>query len=137
MTMNHARAYFPSSCSRMRTTTFEPMCPVRALLEISSQGFMKKSFLKQVDRGKKVVKYFQLISGLEEAFAPYALRLGGRTWMLNQGMERQLCDFLGTWRSPVVGGIYHDLPVRDGVLGVQNYPFSRCVVIQGELNRVN
>ena len=33
-TMNRARAYFPSLCSRTRTTTLEPMCHVRALIEV-------------------------------------------------------------------------------------------------------
>ena len=89
-TMNRARAYFPSLCSRVRTTTFEPMCPVRSLIEVSSQGLMKKSFVKNVNRGKKFERYFKRISWLEEAFAPYALRIGGRTWMLNQGMTRQV-----------------------------------------------
>ena len=44
-TMPNARAYFPSIYSRKGVTAFAPMCPMRALVQISSLGMMKKSFL--------------------------------------------------------------------------------------------
>ena len=106
-TREHARAYFPSLCCRARSTAFELMCPVRALIQGASQDLIQKSFLKAVNRGRKFTEYFQRISGLEETFAPYALRIGGRTWMLNQGMDRQFCDFLGVWKSPDASARYY------------------------------
>ena len=31
---------------------------------------------------------------------------GGRTWKLSNGMDRQLVDFLGTWKSPEASARY-------------------------------
>ena len=81
-TMDNARAYFPSLCSRTGNTVFETMCPVRSLIEVASLGMVKRSFLKYINRGKKFIEYFKRISGLSNEFVLYALRIGGRTWML-------------------------------------------------------
>ena len=106
-TMGDAMAFFPCLCSRTQATVFESMCPVRSLAEIATLGMVKRSFLKKMNKGKMFLKYFQWISGMEESFALYALRIGGRTWMLSQGMDRQFCDFLGTWKSPDASARYY------------------------------
>ena len=105
-TMQNARAYFPSLCSRKSSTPFAPMCPVRALVQISSRGKMRKAFLKSINKGKLSTKYLNRVSETTEAFALYSLRIGGRTWMLSEGMDRQFCDFLGTWKSPDASARY-------------------------------
>ena len=46
--------------------------------------------------------------------SPYALRIGGRTWYLTQGLERQLVDFLGTWVSPEASARYLAQKPRSG-----------------------
>ena len=40
-TMRHARAYFPSLCSRTKTTSYEPMFFMRSLVEVSSNCMVK------------------------------------------------------------------------------------------------
>ena len=52
-TMQNARAYFPSLCSRTKTTSYEPMCPMRSLVEVSSNCMVRKSFMKKINKGKK------------------------------------------------------------------------------------
>ena len=78
-TMCRARAYLPSLCSRTQLTGYEAMCPVRALTRIAERRCIKKGFLKKINRGKKFAEYLGHISGVEGEYAPYALRIGGRT----------------------------------------------------------
>ena len=100
-TMAFARAYYPSLCSLKTRSRFSAICPVKALIQIASHPMIKKSFMKKINSGKKFARYFQYISTTSaESFVPYALRIGGRTWLLSNGMDKQLCDFLGTWKSP-------------------------------------
>ena len=95
-TMRKARAYLPSLCSRERLTELEAMCPMRALTRVSGLNLVKKAFLKKVmRRGKEFTRYLSYISDVKDEYAPYALRIGGRTWFLNRGLDRQFCDFLG------------------------------------------
>ena len=106
-TMGNAMAYFPNLCSRTRNTSFEAMCPVRSLIEVASLGMVKRSFLKNINKGHKFIEYFKQISGLSNDFVLYGLRISGRTWMLSHGMDRQFCDFLGTWKSPDASARYY------------------------------
>ena len=106
-TMRIARAYFPSLCSRTRTTSYEHMCPMRSLVEVSSNCMVRKSFMKKINKGKKFSEYLKRVSEQFELFALYSLRIGGRTWMISEGMDRQFCDFLGTWKSPEASARYY------------------------------
>ena len=40
-------------------------------------------------------------------FSPHTLRIGGRTWYISQGMDRQFVDYLGTWVSPEASARYY------------------------------
>ena len=107
-TMPFARAYYPSLCSLETNSRFSAICPVKALIQVAEHGMVKDSFMKEINRGKKFAKYFQYISTTPaEAFVPYALRIGGRTWLLSKGMDKQFCDFLGTWKSPEASARYY------------------------------
>ena len=97
-TMSDARAYFPNLCNP--ATLFREMCPTRALLEITSRSLVKTGFLRTITRKKKLTIYLQQLLQVETDVAPYALRIGGRTWMISMGLDRQFVDYLGTWKSP-------------------------------------
>ena len=104
-TMRNAKAYFPTLC--MISPTFAPMCPTSALLEIVEKGWMKGFTFRSVASSKQIQKFLQDLCGTHVNIAPYALRIGGRTWLLTQGMDRQLVDFLGTWKSPEASARYY------------------------------
>ena len=107
-TMAFARAYYPSLCSREKRSRFSAMCPVKALTQVASHDMVKPSFMKKINSGKKFAQYFQYISSSPaDSFVPYALRIGGRTWLLSKGMDKQLCDFLGTWKSSEASARYY------------------------------
>ena len=107
-TMAFARAYYPSLCSREAKSRFSAICPVKTLIQVAGHGMVKKAFMKEINRGRKFANYFQYISTTPAAaFVPYALRIGGRTWMLSKGMNKQFCDFLGTWKSPEASARYY------------------------------
>ena len=85
-TMAFARAYYPSLCSRKTKSRYSAICPVKALLQVAGHGMVKNSFMKKINRGRKFANYFQYISTTPaEAFVPYALRIGGRTWLFIKG----------------------------------------------------
>ena len=73
---------------------------MRTLAEVARRGLVRRYFLKKINKGKSFINYLQKISGVDELYALYALRIGGRTWYLNHGLDRQFCDFLGVWKSP-------------------------------------
>ena len=104
--MQHALAYFPSLCSRGRNTILTRMCPVKALLGITTRNFVSGHFLKKGTTSTKLSGYLQRIAGSNTSVAPYALRIGGRTWKISNGMDRQMVDFLGTWKSPDASARY-------------------------------
>ena len=106
-TMKDAKAYLPLLASIERATEFSLICPILALLDISGRGLLKRRFLKGLNRKKRLTYYLQYITGLEHYIAPYALRIGGRTWLLAQGLDRQFVDFLGTWKSPEASARYY------------------------------
>ena len=104
-TMRSARAFFPNLCSPI--TEYTKMCPTRTLVEVASRGMMKGEFLKQLMKGSHLSKYLQEIANTESKIAPYALRIGARTWLISQGMDRQFVDYLGTWSSPEASARYY------------------------------
>ena len=103
-TMPHARAYLPNLSSP--PGRYSAMCPVAALLTLAEKDMIKANFLKKAGTGKKLKEYLQSIMNLESSVSPYALRIGGRTWYLSQGMDRQFTDYLGTWKSPEASARY-------------------------------
>ena len=102
-TMAKARAHFPLLSTNVLLSA---ICPVRALIDVSQRGLIKKGFLYTINKQQRLTKYLQSLTGLEQHIAPYAMRIGGRTWFLAQGMDRQLVDFLGTWKSPEASARY-------------------------------
>ena len=49
----------------------------------------------------------QEVCGTTACIAPYSLRIGGRTWLLTNGVDRQFADYLGTWASPDASARYY------------------------------
>ena len=67
---------------------------------------MVAGFLDKVGRGMALKEYLQKLIKCKATVSPYALRIGGRTWKLSNGMDRQLVDFLGTWKIPEASARY-------------------------------
>ena len=105
-TMRNARAYFPSLSSRAFNTNIVAICPVRALIEIVDKGLVKGFFFRPATKGKHLPNYIKALIRAESPVATYALRIGGRTWKLSKGMDRQMVDYLGTWKSPEASARY-------------------------------
>ena len=106
-TMPRAHAYFPTLLNITNHVGFSRMCPVLALNEAVYHGLTKNLFLKSLNKKMRFTNYLKHISGLDKQISPYALRIGGRTWLLNQGLDRQFVDFLGTWKSPEASARYY------------------------------
>ena len=102
--MKDARAYLPNLCSVH--PAFKAMCPTKALLEIANQNCVKAGFLKGVNKGTRFSNYLKQVTHIQINIAPYALRIGGRTWLLSKGLDRQLVDFFGNWKSPEASARY-------------------------------
>ena len=124
-TMRRARAYFPSLCILDVSLKISEMCPVRALVDISRRRLMKKGFLMSLNKNMKLTRYLQRLSGISQNIAPYALRIGGRTWLLANGMDRQLVDFLGTWKSPEASARYFRADLREVLLMPRRFYFEK------------
>ena len=103
-TMSHARAYLPNLSSP--PCRYSSICPVSALLSLAGKDMIKVNFLKKAGTGKKLGEYLQSIMNSDNSISPYALRIGGRTWYLSRGMDRQFTDYLGTWKSPQASARY-------------------------------
>ena len=103
-TMPHARAYLPN-LSHPRCH-YSAMCPLAALRTFAEGEDIKPGFLKKAGTGKKLKEYLQSIMNNEASISPYALRIGGRTWYISQGLDRQFVDYLGTWSSPEASARY-------------------------------
>ena len=73
------------------------MCPVAALLEVLHKGWLTQGFLKLYGKGDSLKTYLKNLTSNSTPVSPYALRIGGRTWYITQGMERPFVDNLGTW----------------------------------------
>ena len=94
-TMKNARAYFPSLSVLNCRLRISQMCPMRALVDLSRRRLLKKGFLQKMNKKMTLTKYLQRLTGLKRNIAPYALRIGGRTWLLAKGLDRQFVDFSG------------------------------------------
>ena len=120
-TKRNARSYLPSLSSRGIQTPLVKMCPVRGLIKLTGLGLVRRNFLKQVHRKNILPKYLQELCDRNCPVATYALRIGGRTWKLTQGMDRQLVDFLGIWKSPEASARYFRGNPRSILLMVRQF----------------
>ena len=82
------------------------MCPISALKALAEKNGIKAGFLKTAGTGKKLREYLQSLLDTEASLSPYAPRIGGRTWYISQGLDRQFVDYLGTWSSPEASARY-------------------------------
>ena len=104
-TMNHARAYFPNLSSPK--SKYDAMCPVREVMNLSARGYLRGKFLNETSSTSSLTKYLQDLASSTEKVPLYALRIGGRTWNISQGLDRQFVDYLGTWKSPEASARYY------------------------------
>ena len=125
-TMNRAKAYFPLLSDAEIQTTFSLICPILALTDIINRGLLKKGFLRPLNKKKRLTNYLQYLTGLDHYIAPYALRIGGRTWLLAEGMDRQFVDFLGTWKSPEASARYYRAAPASVLTSLQRFYFSKA-----------
>ena len=56
-TMVGARAHFPLLSEREMSMDFAMICPVRALVDMSQRGLIKKGSLKRLNQGQRLTKY--------------------------------------------------------------------------------
>ena len=105
-TLLDAVAYF--SCLSIPNTFYKDICPVLALRDVVRKGYFRRTkFLSALGRGARLNTYLKLISEDDGKISPYALRIGGRTWYITRGLDKQLVDFLGTWSSPEASARYY------------------------------
>ena len=104
-TMVNARAYFPNLSSPV--TRYAAMCPVRALKDVTERGYVRGNFLQASKWGKDVTEYISGLISSDSKVPLYALRIGGRTWNISHGLDRQFVDYLGTWKSPEASARYY------------------------------
>ena len=104
-TMSVARAYFPNLS--MPCSYYARMCPVRAIVSLAQVGLFDDKSLKLMGRRGKLRKFLLKLTSTEKPVALYALRIGGRTWNISQGLDRQFVDYLGTWKSPEASVRYY------------------------------
>ena len=77
------------------------------------------------NKKKRLTNYLQYLTGLEHYIAPYALRIGGRTWLLAEGMDRQFVDFPGTWKSPEASARYYRAAPASVLASLRRFYFSK------------
>ena len=105
-TLNYARAYFPNLSQPI--SPYSDMCPVVALKQIVSMGWLSQKLGKTSLSKLSITSYLAKVSSSVAKKVPlYALRIGGRTWNISQGMDRQFVDYLGTWKSPEASARYY------------------------------
>ena len=73
---------------------------MKALIHVASQNLLKKRFLKDVNSGTRFSSHLRYVTKIQENIAPYALKIGDRKFLIANGMDRQLVDFLGNRKSP-------------------------------------
>ena len=112
-TMAKARAHFPYLSICNVPNEISRICPVRALVDIAQRDRVRETFLRGLNKKRRLTKYLKNLSGVEQDIAPYALRIGGRTWFLANGLDRQFVDFLGTWKSPEASARYFRAAPRE------------------------
>ena len=101
-TLPTARAYFPNLSTPK--STYAKMCPVKALADVV---FCNEKKGDTPIKLPKVRKFLQKLTGAKKPVPLYALRIGGRTWNLNHGLDRQFVDYLGTWKSSQASSRYY------------------------------
>ena len=76
--------------------------------------FFKKMVSKNNDfRLKKMKNYLKSKNDIKRRLGAFNqelwanVRIGGRTWYISQGMDRQFVDYLGTWASPEASARYY------------------------------
>ena len=104
-TMNCARAYFPNLSSP--ESNYAAMCPVKEIMDLIRREYLRGTFLKEISSASYLAKYLQNLSLSSDRVPLYALRIGGRTWNISQGLDRQFVDYLGTWKSPEASARYY------------------------------
>ena len=105
-TMIDARAYFPNLS--IPSTHYQKMCPVDALRVLVSKGLWTERLLHKTLRcGSSLNDYIKRMPDDDLKISPHALRIGGRTWYITHGLDRQFVDFLGTWVSPEASARYY------------------------------
>ena len=100
-----ARAYFPNLSQPV--SPYSSMCPVAAILNVFNRGWLIRGFLKSFGNGDSLKTYLKKLTSNSAPVSPYALRIGGRTWYITQGLDRQFVDYLGTWKSPEASARYY------------------------------
>ena len=90
-------------------------------MDLSQRGIIQKNFLKDLNKKQRLTKYLQNLAGVTEDIAPYALRIGGRTWFLTKGLDRQFVDFLGTWKSPEASARYFRAAPQEALRLLTNF----------------
>ena len=125
-TMRHARAHFPNLCTMPTMPNLVALCPVRAVVDLARRRLIKKNFLKALNKGLRLTRYLKTIAGTEENIAPYALRIGGRTWLISTGMDRQFVDYLGRWKSPEASARYFRAAPREVLRFLRRFYFQNA-----------
>ena len=93
-TMTNGRAYYPKL-----SQVSEPycdLCPLEEVRYLAAKDWVHKRFLHKLGRGKALREYLQELASSKTPVSAYALRIGGRTWNITQGLDRQFVDYLGT-----------------------------------------
>ena len=105
-TLLDAVAYYPNLSD---TETFHrDICPVLALRSVVEKGYFRSTkFLSALGRGAKLNAYLKQLTDDDGRISPYALRIGGRTWYISHGLDKQFADLLGTWSSPKASARYY------------------------------
>ena len=106
-TQNEARAYLPNLSDPQ--THYSSMCPVEALRDLAKKGCLSKRKFKKGFKVGAVLKAYlkSLTADSLKKISPHTLRIGGRTWYISHGMDRQFVDYLGTWVSPDASARYY------------------------------
>ena len=103
--MPHAKAYYPRLSHTPRP--YCTMCPLDDLRSVASKGLVSPGFLRKLSKGAQLKNYLQEVAKSKTPVSAYALRIGGRTWNITQGLDRQFVDYLGTWKSPEASARYY------------------------------
>ena len=104
-TMVDAKAYYPNLANS--PPRFRAMCPTAALLQIIRRGFLKGKILRNHGKGRILQSFLKKLVEENKKLSPHALRIGGRTWYLSMGLDKQFVDYLGTWASSEASARYY------------------------------
>ena len=104
-TMLDARSYYPNLGSSL--PAYNQICPVRLLKDVGNRVWIVTGILKSIGKGVPLKTNLQQLVSSKTPVSPYALRIGGRTWNITHGMDRQFVDYLGTWKSPEASARYY------------------------------